>query len=67
MASKRPSFMKRQRERDLKEKRQAKIDRRTERQNEKPEPGVTGDPDVDPDIAHIQPGPQPIPWMMDPE
>ena len=67
MASKRPSFMKRQRERDLKEKRQAKIERRQIRQTQEndKDPGAPGDPAVDPDIAHIQPGPQPIPWMLD--
>jgi hypothetical protein len=56
-----PSTKKRQREKELQERRLEKASlkqqRRTERANKAPtEPGV------DPDIADIVPGPQPTPW-----
>ena len=56
-----PSTKKRQREKDLQERRLEKANlkqqRRTERANKAPtEPGV------DPDIADIVPGPQPVAW-----
>jgi len=56
-----PSTKKRQREKDLKDRRVEKAllkkQRRDERANRAP-----GDPGVDPDIADIVPGPQPIPF-----
>jgi len=59
-----PSAKKRQREKDLQDRRVEKASlkqqRRTERANKAPlEPGV------DPDIADIVPGPQPIEWQDD--
>lgn len=63
MAKSRPTIMKRQRELARQEKRRDKAARRATRTNsdgdDRPE-GV--DEDYDPDIAHIVPGPQPVPW-----
>ena len=64
--TKRPSFMKRQKEQARQEKARGKQDRRDQRKVErthKPE----NDDEVDPDIAHIVPGPQPVPWEQDDE
>lgn len=56
----RPSISKRQKEQARKEQREKKEQRREERKQErgKREPNAPG---VDPDIAHITPGPQPLP------
>ncbi len=63
MAKSRPTIMKRQRELARQEKRRSKAARRTTRGPEmgSDRPEGVGD-DYDPDIAHIVPGPQPIPW-----
>ncbi len=59
-----PSAKKRQREKDLQERRVEKASikqqRREERANRPP-----AEPGVDPDIADIVPGPQPIAWEDD--
>ena len=56
-----PSTKKRQREKDLQDRRQEKAilkkQRRDDRANKAP-----GEPGVDPDIAGIVPGPQPVIW-----
>jgi hypothetical protein len=54
-----PSMNKRLKERQRQEKQQAKAAKRQERNAAKPDrPATEGG--VDPDIAHIVPGPQPI-------
>jgi hypothetical protein len=56
-----PNRNKRQRELarlDIRKEKEAKRDERKKRKLESPEKGADG---VDPDIAHIIPGPQPIP------
>ena len=56
--------MKRKREQARQEKRRQKAARRQGRASSKPErPQMEGD--LDPDIAHIVPGPQPLPWDDD--
>ena len=55
---------KRERERARAEKQKQKIVRREEAKQRRNEV-VPGDPDVDPDIAGIVPGPQPNPWLED--
>ena len=61
MAHARPSVNKRLRETQKKEKQAAKAERRAQRAEEKKlRPHEKGD--VDPDIAGIVPGPQPVPW-----
>ncbi len=64
MARSRPSIMKRKRERARQERRQFKLARRAQRSADKQQApgGGAADPDHDPDIAHIVPGPQPLPW-----
>ncbi|MEW5741592.1 MAG: hypothetical protein AB1938_21925 [Myxococcota bacterium] len=60
-----PARNKRQKELARQEKQKEKEARREERKREKAErsPAAAG---VDPDIAHITPGPQPIPeWMTE--
>lgn len=63
MAKSRPTIMKRQRELARQEKRRNKAARRATPDSfegsDRPE--GAGD-DYDPDIAHIVPGPQPLPW-----
>ena len=63
MAKSRPTIMKRQRELARAEKRRDKASRRNVRgetdASDRPE---GADADYDPDIAHIVPGPQPLPW-----
>jgi hypothetical protein len=55
-----PGHLKRQKELKRAEKQREKAAKREARKAEKASrPG--GDPAVDPDIAHIVPGPQPIP------
>ena len=54
-----PSMNKRLKERQRQEKQREKAIKREQRKNEKPDrPSTAGG--VDPDIAHIIPGPQPI-------
>jgi hypothetical protein len=53
------TFSKRQRERDKQDRKRAKADRRAERKVERSQKPDSPD-GVDPDIAHIVPGPQPI-------
>jgi hypothetical protein len=55
------TFSKRQRERDKQDRKRAKADRRAERKVERSQKSDSPDEGVDPDIAHIVPGPQPIP------
>ncbi|WP_373044759.1 hypothetical protein [Vulgatibacter sp.] len=56
----RPSFSKRQKEQARKEQAARKEEKRLERKAEKEGRG-DAPAGVDPDIAHIVPGPQPIP------
>ena len=59
----RPSFQKRQREMARQQRQQDKMARRLSKDSP---PGTQAAPaDVDPDIAGIVPGPQPIPWADD--
>ena len=61
LAKPRPTIMKRKREQARQEKRRQKAARRQNRAASKPDrPDMGGD--IDPDIAHIVPGPQPLPW-----
>ena len=54
-----PSFQKRQKERNRKDKQKDKEEKKVQRRINKPDtPNVEG---VDPDIAGIVPGPQPLP------
>lgn len=55
-----PTMNKRLKERQRQEKQKEKAAKREERKNEKAT-RPTGEAGVDPDIAHIIPGPQPIP------
>jgi hypothetical protein len=55
-----PSVNKRQKEKNRQDKAREKEMRRQQRRNDKPERGPSAD-GVDPDIAGIIPGPQPIP------
>ena len=61
----RPTLMKREREKARMEKQKMKEARRAD----KPAPGSPRAADgLDPDIAHIKPGPQPLAdWQIDPE
>lgn len=63
MAKARPSILKRQKERARQERKQKKQERREERKQSKEEEleQRRKDPDYDPDIAGIVPGPQPLP------
>ena len=61
MAAGRTTFTKRQRERTRARKKQEKKERRARRQAERDANGPLPD-GVDPDIAGIVPGPQPVPW-----
>ncbi|MDP8999928.1 MAG: hypothetical protein M3O46_07435 [Myxococcota bacterium] len=54
------TFAKRQKERARQEKQRAKDEKRKQRRAEGPAP-QTVEPGVDPDIAGIVPGPQPVP------
>lgn len=59
----RPTLLKREREKARIEKQKAKEARRAERSGR---PSHRGGDGVDPDIAHIQPGPQPLAdWQID--
>lgn len=63
MAGRSHTFAKRQREQKRDKKKREKLERR----KDKPGDDSSADaPDgVDPDIAHIVPGPQPVPWEQD--
>ncbi len=54
-----PSLAKRQKERDRQEHQKEKDERRAQRRQEKAT-RTPGEPGVDPDIAGIVPGPQPV-------
>lgn len=59
----RPTALKRQRERERMEKQKQKLARRAER-SQREKPRTAGD--VDPDLAGIVPGPQPLAdWQVD--
>ena len=61
----RPTLMKREREKARMEKQKMKEARRADRAQR---PGGRGPEGIDPDIAHIKPGPQPLAdWQIDPE
>jgi hypothetical protein len=62
VAHARPSVNKRLRETQKKEKQAAKAERRAPRAEEKKLRPHERAGDVDPDIAGIVPGPQPLPW-----
>ncbi len=63
MARSRPSIMKRKRELARQERRQGKLARRARRTADKQHgQHPVAAPDNDPDIAHIVPGPQALPW-----
>jgi hypothetical protein len=54
-----PSIQKRQKERERQERQRAKAEKRKQRKEDKASRGPTAD-GVDPDIAGIVPGPQPV-------
>lgn len=58
-----PTFSKRQRERQRDRKKQDKAERRARRKAQSKERSTNSG--EDPDIAHITPGPQPVPWEME--
>lgn len=58
----RPTLNKRMRERQRQQKIRDKEDRRRDRKRDKDRKADAPD-GVDPDIAGIVPGPQPIPWL----
>ena len=61
----RPTLMKREREKARLEKQKTKQARRAERSRQ---PGERPADGVDPDIAHIRPGPQPLAdWQVETE
>ena len=56
-------FAKMQRERERQRRRAERAQRKAERRDQKPdELKGADDAQLDPDIAHIVPGPQPKPW-----
>jgi hypothetical protein len=55
----RSTFKKRQKEMARQQRQQDKMARRLQKRQERQEAGEAGPPDEDPDIAGIQPGPQP--------
>jgi hypothetical protein len=61
----RPSIEKRRKEKARQDKKRDKAERRAERKNTKQERDDEPASAVDPDIAHIIPGPQPLPESMD--
>lgn len=65
MAQTRPTITKRMREKGKLEKRQLKQEKKAERAAEKEAERGSRDPNVDPDIAHIVPGPQKPLWEDD--
>jgi hypothetical protein len=54
------TFQKRQKERARQDRQREKDAKRKERRDEKAAPRAAGEPGVDPDIAGIVPGPQPV-------
>jgi hypothetical protein len=60
----RPTLLKREREKMRMEKQQQKVARRQESKDRRAS-APPRNPDEDPDIAGIRPGPQPIPWADD--
>lgn len=61
----RPTLMKREREKARMEKQKMKEARRADKPDRPSDRAAGG---VDPDIAHIKPGPQPLAdWQIDPE
>jgi hypothetical protein len=54
------TFAKRQKERARQEKQRLKDEKRKQRRAEGPSPQAAVEPGVDPDIAGIIPGPQPV-------
>jgi hypothetical protein len=58
----RPTFTKRQKEQARAEKNKKKEEKREQRKFEKESRGPEDTRGVDPDIAHIIPGPQPLPY-----
>ena len=62
MGHKGATFAKRQRELARQERAREKEAKRKERKLTKDKPDRTGE--VDPDIAHIRPGPQPLPYDL---
>ncbi len=62
MARNPATFAKRQRELQKQQKRKEKAKRRAIRKQEKDMTTTDAPPGIDPDIAGIVPGPQPIPW-----
>ena len=65
MARNQATFAKRQREQDRQRKRAQKLKGRQERRFRKEAAGPRDEDGVDPDVAHIVPGPQPKPWDDD--
>ncbi len=65
MARNPSTFAKRQREQERQRKRASRLKRREARRIEKPVGVQSNDPDFDPDLAGIVPGPQPKPWDDD--
>lgn len=61
MAQSRPSVLKRQRERARMEKKRAKAEKKAMRDQDRLENPEVAEDGIDPDIAGIQPGPQPLP------
>jgi hypothetical protein len=57
----RPTLLKREREKMRMERQQQKVARRQETKDRRAS-APPRNPDEDPDIAGIRPGPQPIPW-----
>ncbi len=64
-ANRQPKISKRQRELSKKRKQQEKAAKMARRRQSRDYAGDDAPPNVDPDIAHIVPGPQPQPWMED--
>jgi hypothetical protein len=63
----RPSAEKRRKELARQERKRDKAARRAERKLQRPNGPDRADGDVDPDIAGIIPGPQPLPFEDEPE
>jgi len=61
----RQTFLKRQKELARQERQRNKSEKRAQRRADKEKPQLLGG--VDPDIAGIVPGPQPLPWESEEE
>jgi hypothetical protein len=61
----RQTFLKRQKELARQERQRNKSEKRAQRRAEKEKPQMVGG--MDPDIAGIVPGPQPLPWELEEE